>query len=82
MDITYLISGLGIVGSILAAICSAVVPLLILGGIGYYLYDRNKKSMAYRQSSQNWPSTTGTVLLSTIQSRTSGRSRSVDPVVV
>ena len=82
MDITYLIGGLGIVGSILAAICTAVVPLLILGGVGYYLYDRNKKSMAYRQSTQNWPNTTGTVLVSTTRSKTSGRSRTTYPVVV
>jgi hypothetical protein len=53
-----------------------------LGGLGFFLYKRNQQSMAYRQTTQTWLSTTGTVLMSSVQSRTSGRSHSTYPVVV
>jgi len=55
---------------------------LIIGGIGYYLYKRNQQSTKYRQAAQTWLSTTGQVLMSTVQSRRSGRSISTYPVVV
>jgi hypothetical protein len=55
---------------------------LTLGGLGYFLYKRNQQSMAYRQSTQTWQSTTGTVLMSSVQRKHTGRSYSHYPVVV
>jgi hypothetical protein len=55
---------------------------LVLGGLGFFLYKRNQQSMAYRQSTQTWHSTTGTILMSSVQSSYSGRSHSTYPVVV
>jgi hypothetical protein len=64
------------------AACTVILPVLILGGIGFFLYRRYQQGNAYRQSSQTWPSTSGTVLMSTVQSKRTGRSRSIYPVVV
>jgi hypothetical protein len=38
--------------------------------------------MAYRQSTQTWLSTTGTILMSSVQSSHTGNSHSTYPVVV
>jgi hypothetical protein len=72
----------GLLTVIVSIICSIVFPLLILGGLGYFLYKRNQQSMAYRQSTQTWQSTTGTVLMSSVQRKHTGRSYSHYPVVV
>ncbi len=64
------------------AACTVILPILILGGIGYFLYRRGQQSTSYRQSAQTWPSTSGTVLMSSVQSKRTGRSRSTYPVVV
>ncbi|MBI5966061.1 MAG: DUF3592 domain-containing protein [Chloroflexi bacterium] len=80
--LNWIFAGLGIFGGIVSVICTVTIPVLILGGIGYFMYKRNQQSMAYRQSAQSWASTTGTVLMSSVQSRTSGRSHSTYPVVV
>jgi hypothetical protein len=53
-----------------------------LGGLGFFLYKRNQQSMAYRQTTQTWLNTTGTVLMSSVQTSHSGRSHSTYPVVV
>jgi hypothetical protein len=80
--LNWIIAGLGIFGGIAGMVCTVTIPVLILGGIGYFLYKRNQQSMAYRQAAQSWASTTGAVLMSSVQSRTSGRSHSTYPVVV
>jgi hypothetical protein len=58
------------------------LPLLIIGGLVVFLLRRGAQSNAARQTAQAWPSTSGTVLMSTIQVRRTGRSRSEIPVVV
>jgi hypothetical protein len=72
----------GLLATIVGVICSVTIPILVLGGLGYFLYKRNQQSMAYRQSTQTWQITTGTVLMSSVQSSYSGRSHSTYPVVV
>jgi hypothetical protein len=64
------------------AACTVILPIVILGGIGYYIYRRGQQGGAYRQAAQTWPSTSGTVLMSTVQTKRTGRSRSTYPVVV
>jgi len=64
------------------AACTVILPILILGGLGFFLYRRNQQSNAYRQSAQSWPGTSGTVLMSSVQSKRTGRSHSTYPVVV
>lgn len=78
----WIITGFTLLISLGGAACTVILPILVLGGIGFFLYRRNQQSNAYRQSAQTWPSTSGTVLMSTVQSKRTGRSRSTYPVVV
>lgn len=79
---TWIMTAFTILISIAGTICAFVLPILILGGLGYFLYKRSQQSSAYRQAAQNWTTTTGTVLTSTVQSYYTGRSHSVRPVVI
>ena len=79
MEIIGLLGGLlGIVGGL----CAIILPVIILIALGFFLYRRSKMRDAAKQAAQNWASTMGTVTMSTIQVRRSGRSRSEVPVVV
>ena len=78
----WIITSVGLFAGIAGAICSVIISVLVIGGIGYFLYKRNQKSMAYRQSTQTWQSTTGTVLMSSVQLKRTGNSSSTYPVVV
>lgn len=81
-NIEWIITGVTILISVMGAACTVILPILILAGIGFFLYRRNQQSTAYRQSAQNWPSAMGMVLMSSVQSRRTGRSHSTYPVVV
>jgi hypothetical protein len=78
----WLTTGGGLAVGLLGALCATVVPLVVIGALVVVLVRRGKQSSAARQEAQTWPSTTGTVLMSTIQVRRTGRSRSEIPVVV
>lgn len=78
----WIITGITVLVSMAGASCTIILPILILGGIGFFLYRRSQKSNSYRQAAQDWSSTTGTVLMSTVQSKRTGKSRSTYPVVV
>lgn len=78
----WVMAGSGLLITIVTVICSVALPLLILGGLGYFLYKRNQQSMAYRQSTQAWQNTTGTIMMSSVQSSYSSGSHSTYPVVV
>ena len=78
----WVITGFGLFAGIAGMVCSVTIPILVIGGIGYFLYRRNQQSMAYRQSTQTWLNTTGTILMSSVQSSYSGRSHSTYPAVV
>jgi hypothetical protein len=79
--IEWIVTGLSIILSVGGGLCAVLLPILILGGIGYFLYRRNQQSTAYRQTAQAWPSTTGKVLVSSVQSGRRGRSGTKYPVV-
>ena len=81
-NLDWIISGFGIFAGIAGAACTVILPVLILGGLGFFLYKRNQKSSAARQAAQSWPSTSGKVLISSVQSRRSGRSITTFPVVI
>lgn len=83
MDIfTLLTSGIGVFIGVAGAACTTILPILVLGGVGFFLYKRSQQSKAAIQAAQSWLSTSGTVLISTVQSKRSGNSTSVFPVVV
>ncbi len=81
-NLTWLISGFGILTGMIGAACTIIVPVLVIGGVGFFIYKRSQQSNAARQAAQSWLSTTGTVLMSSVQSRRSGNSTSTFPVVV
>lgn len=81
-NLTWLLSGFGILTGMIGAACTIIVPVLVLGGVGFFLYKRSQQSNAARQAAQSWLTTTGTVLMSSVQSRRSGNSTSAFPVVV
>jgi hypothetical protein len=81
-NLDWIITGFSVFVGIAGAACTVILPVLILGGLGFFLYKRNQQSMAYRQTTQTWLSTTGTVLMSSVQTSYSGRSHSTYPVVV
>lgn len=77
--LTLIITGLGILMGIAGTICTIVLPLLIIGGVGYFIYKRSQQGASYRQAAQTWRTTTGTVMMSSVQS---GHRGSRYPVVV
>lgn len=64
------------------AICATVLPIVILAAVGYFIYRRSKMRDAAKQSAQDWASTMGVVITSTVQVKRSYKSRSEIPVVV
>ena len=81
MDFDSIIAAIAVFMSLIGGACAVIVPILLLAGFGIFMYRRSQQSNAYRQAAQSWPSTTGTVLMSSVQSRRSGQSYSTYPVV-
>ncbi len=81
-NLEWIITGFSIFLTIAGVACSVIIPVAVLGGIGYFLYKRSQQSGAARQMAQTWPSTMGRVLMSSVQSSHSGTSHSTYPVVV
>lgn len=79
MEIIGLLGGLL---SILGAVCLAVAPIAVLVLFGIFIYRRSKMRDVAKQSAQDWSSTMGVVITSTIQVKRSYKSRSEIPVVV
>jgi hypothetical protein len=82
MDFSWIITGVTVFLSLVGSACVFIVPVLFLVGLGVFMYRRSQQSNTYRQASQAWPTTMGRVLMSSVQSRHTGRSRSTYPVVV
>lgn len=79
MEIFAILGGLlGVFG----AICATVVPLIILVGLGIFIYRRSQQGKVAKEAAQSWSGTMGTVLTSTVQSKRTGNSTSTYPVVV
>ena len=79
MEIFSIIGGLlGIFG----ALCATIVPLIFLVVLGVFIYRRSQQGSAAKQAAQSWPATTGTVLMSSVQSKRTGNSTSFYPAVV
>jgi len=75
----------GLIGGLIAifgGLCAVVVPLLLIAGLGVFLYRRSQQAKVAKAAAQSWPQTKGTVLTSSVESRRSGNSTSTYPVVV
>jgi hypothetical protein len=77
--LVWVITGFGVIMGVAGVICSVLLPLLIIGGTGYFIYKRSQQGTTYRQAAQAWRSTTGTILMSSVQTIHSGNSY---PVIV
>ncbi|MBL8094665.1 MAG: DUF3592 domain-containing protein [Anaerolineales bacterium] len=77
----WLMSG-SIVFSIVVSCCATLLPLGIIGGIGYFIYRRYQMGQAKRQESQAWLTTTGVVMLSRVEVHGGGDSTRTVPMVV
>ncbi len=77
-----ILSGISILIGLFGGLCAIIVPVIIMVGLGMFLYRRSQQGGAAKQAAQSWSSTMGTVLMSSVQSRRSGRSYSTYPVVV
>lgn len=64
----WIVAGLTIFVTVASVACSVILPVLILGGVGYFIYKRSQQSGVARQFAQTWPTTAGTVLMSSVQS--------------
>lgn len=73
------LTAFSIVAAILGTICSIALPLLVIGGLVYFLYKRSQQRVAYRQAAQAWRSAEGKILMSSVQRTHQGNSY---PVVV
>ena len=59
-----------------------MLPIVILVAVGYFIYRRSKMRDTAKQAAQDWSSTMGVVITSTVQVKRSYKSRSEIPVVV
>jgi hypothetical protein len=59
-----------------------VAPLVVIGALVVALIVRTSRARPRRNAAAEWPSTPGTVLMSTIQFRRTGTSQHEVPVVV
>jgi len=69
---------LGIAG----AFCGLALPIAILVGLGVYIYRRRRMRDAAKLAAQDWASTAGVVISSTIKVTRTVKSRSETPVIV
>lgn len=79
--ILWLTSG-SIVVAILGSCCATLLPLAIVGGLGYFFYSRYRQGQTKRDESQTWPTARGVVLFSRVEVHGSGDSTRVVPMVV
>ena len=79
---TGLISMLGGLLGLFGGLCACSVPIVFLVGFGIFIYRRSLQSKAAKEAAQAWSSTMGTVLMSSVQSKHTGESTSIYPVVV
>lgn len=79
MEILAILGGLF---GILGGICAVVLPILAFIGFAVFMVRRNQRAKAVKEAAQSWTGTMGTVLMSSVQVRRTGTSRSEFPVVV
>jgi hypothetical protein len=57
-----IIALVGSLGVIFTVCLSSLIPLLIIGGIFWFIFNQRNKARAEKQASQTWPSTKGKLL--------------------
>jgi hypothetical protein len=62
-----IIALVGSFGVILTVCLSSLIPLIIIGGIAWYIYKQRQKASLVKQASRTWPSTTGKIVKSRVE---------------
>jgi hypothetical protein len=83
MEIISLFTGLfgGLLG-LLGGLCACIAPVVFLIIFGIFIYRRHQQGQTAKQAAQAWPGTMGTVLMSSVQTKHTGKNLSIYPVVV
>jgi Protein of unknown function (DUF3592) len=75
--ITIIASGAGILISCMVSL----IPILIIGGIIWYVLDQRKKARAVKQASRDWPSSPGKIVKSRVELSTGRDIATVEPYI-
>jgi hypothetical protein len=62
-----IIAIVGSLGVLLIVCLTSVIPILIIGGIFWFIFNQRKKARAEKQASQAWPSTKGKIVTSRVE---------------
>jgi hypothetical protein len=62
-----IIALVGSLGVILTVCLSSLIPLIIIGGIFWFIFNQRNKARAEKQASQTWPSTKGKIVTSRVE---------------
>jgi hypothetical protein len=81
MDPGVLITIIASATGILIACLTSLIPLLIIGGIIWYVLDQRKKARAVRQASRDWPSTKGKIVKSRVELSSGRDMTTVEPKI-
>jgi hypothetical protein len=81
-NFAWLIAAVTGLAGILSGLCVIGLPLLIVGGLVFFLYRQYQRSTTARAAAQTWTAAPGMVVSSTLRVKRTGRSRSEIPVVV
>jgi hypothetical protein len=57
----------GSVAVLLLVCVTSFIPILIIGGIVWYVYKQRQKARTVKQASRTWPSTTGKIVKSRVE---------------
>lgn len=69
---------LTVVTVVISVCCSIVLPLGLVGGLGYYIYKRSQQAKVVQQAAQNWLTTQGQIVLSRVEV-SGGETTTVSP---
>jgi hypothetical protein len=62
-----IIAIVGSLGVIIMVCLTSLIPILIIGGIFWFIFNQRKKARAEKQASQTWPSTPGKIVTSRVE---------------
>ena len=81
MNSGVLITVIASVAGILITCLVSLIPLLIIGGIIWYVLDQRKKAQVVKQASKDWPSTAGKIVKSRVELSSGRDIATVEPVI-
>jgi hypothetical protein len=62
-----IIAIIGSLGVLIMSCLTSLIPIIIIGGIAWYVYKQRQKARAEKQASRTWPSTPGKIVKSRVE---------------